>query len=506
MLRGVGVAVVGILLVVGIACGGTANPASTVTSSSTLTPSPTQVPLDTPTATAEASRSAQVQLQTAETDPTATPHPTHTPAPTSRPRPRPTPRPTRTPRPIRTDTPGPAPPEYDNAEEGIKLAWEELFGYWPGSEDYQYLDTVGGREVLIRNMYHIATAEPGSYNPDPSGYFEWVKTYLTLWFTPSSDAQRDSSRHLRQQVYIALTEPTSELGRTMRAYEAAAEAMEPGSGPAIYWLHLIGGPATDGLLWTPMVRRGVTSHFENLMSEYDRERRFGSLTTPDFAAFLTAEGFTSGFEPFTASQSPTPTPPQPSGSSNLPAGTVLYDRPLTDWRAESYETGWVKPSASSLHIGVYAGGGEHIIEAWTDRDDFADIDARVDVREASDDSAAAGCLAVRHDINAGDYSLCILGNDRSWATYNYVDDNGNWQVEVLLDDKIRRGTQPSAGWNTLQIVARGNRLEFIANGTVLGTATHDARTVGTVAVSVTSWDVGQDADFEFRNLVVRSAE
>jgi hypothetical protein len=84
-----------------------------------------------------------------------------------------------------------------------------------------------------------------------------------------------------------------------------------------------------------------------------------------------------------------------------------------------------------------------------------------------------------------------------------MDEDGIWHLEMLLADAQRLGTKSAAQWNNLKIIARGSQLWFIANGAVVGTAIHDARSVGDVAIAVTAWDDDQNGEFQFRNLIVR---
>ena len=100
----------------------------------------------------------------------------------------------------------------------------------------------------------------------------------------------------------------------------------------------------------------------------------------------------------------------------------------------------------------------------------------------------------------------MMGNGQTWAAYHYIDSASNWNVETLLWPEIRSGTKPSSQWNTLKIIARGGQIWFVANNHVLGISTHNARSVGAIAVSVTNWDLDVDAEFEFKNLVVRDLE
>ncbi len=67
-------------------------------------------------------------------------------------------------------------------------------------------------------------------------------------------------------------------------------------------------------------------------------------------------------------------------------------------------------------------------------------------------------------------------------------------------ENYRSGSRQPTQWNTLKIIAKGNQLWFVVNNTVLGSVTHDARSVGAVAVAVMNWDAEREAEFEFRNL------
>jgi hypothetical protein len=183
-------------------------------------------------------------------------------------------------------------------------------------------------------------------------------------------------------------------------------------------------------------------------------------------------------------------------------GDLLYSRPLSEWNSDDWDVGWREATESSLHIGVYGGDG-HTVAAWTGRTDFADISASVDVREVTNGTESIGCLAVRHDVALGEYMLCVLSDGRTWATYDYSDANGAWHSQVLLDVSHRAGTNPASEWSTLKISIRGNEIWYLANGTLLGTATHDARSVGAVDIHVTNWDA-TTAEWEFKRLVVRS--
>ena len=78
------------------------------------------------------------------------------------------------------------------------------------------------------------------------------------------------------------------------------------------------------------------------------------------------------------------------------------------------------------------------------------------------------------------------------------------EYDVLIVRSATKVTKAviDAGKN-LKIIARGSQLWFIANGVLLGTATHTARSAGSVDIHVTNWD-SDAAEYEFKNLIVRA--
>lgn len=352
-------------------------------------------------------------------------------------------------------------------------------------------------EAHLPKMYLLASVSVGSYNGSYAGYDAWQRDYYGM----SSEEGTTLNRHVLRQAIVAIGDPNSTIGFTLRAIEQACDSLESGLGTRVWWDYLL-APLHSRISIGMLARQSAEGYFIQAFSDY-RAARISSPRLVSFGDFLAAAGYLDTLEARLnpeQSQSPSPTPVAESVPNE---GAILYDRPLSEWRSEQRPNGWTEATSTSLIIGVHAADQEEVVETWTDRQDFGDISASVDVREVSNGAAAVGCLSVRHTASVGDYSFCILGNGQTWAGHYFIDTNGSFQVETLLEVASRPGT--TSAWNTLSIVADGNQLTFMVNDTVHGTVTHDARTTGGVALAVVNQDAGQDAEFEFRNLVVREA-
>lgn len=357
---------------------------------------------------------------------------------------------------------------------------------------------------LIRNLYHVATADTGSFNFSYRGFQEWLKVYVIFWTTPY-DQNREGiaqlKRHINEQVVIALTQPTSEIGVAIRLMEYAY-------GPTVYWDYLI-GPATLEVFLTPTQSRGARSEYQRLHSNYQIDLVAKPESTPDFGTYLADLDMTRYFRQSSGSQS-TPSPirtptPRPSTQSPPTEGAILYNTPLIEWFTGLHGNGWFDVVDGTFRIGVFGAGEQRTTGAWTGRSDFGDISASLDVRAINSEPDSAACISIRHDANLGDYSLCISGNGTTRATYDYADAQGVWHSTMLLADARRSGTNPATEWNTLRIIAKGDRFWFVVNGQVIGSAEHNARRSGSVALYAINWDA-HDVEFEFANLIVRSTQ
>lgn len=365
----------------------------------------------------------------------------------------------------------------------------------------------------IQHLYHLVTADVGYFNADTTAYYDWIVAYLQTFFTnqPAFNVGA-TNQHVRAQIQAALFDPASDIGLRIRSIEDGSDPQFIAPGTTAYWIYLI-DPITDPLWMTPMSIDVSTRAFQRDAEAYARDVAYGT-TTGDFGSYLADQDDVDIWLPYEQigkASTPTATPttaPQPTATpvpatGGIPAdGAILYDRPLSEWYSDESDLGWRKATATSLHIGVYGGNG-HTGAAWTQESDFSDISASVDVREVTTGTESIGCISVRHDVASGEYQLCLLSDGRSWATFDFADDNGEWQTEVLLDAQQRGGAHPASQWNTLKIIVKGSRLWYLINDTLIGTATHEARSAGDVDLHVTNWDANT-GEWEFKNLVIRA--
>jgi hypothetical protein len=416
-----------------------------------------------------------------------------------------------------TPTLAPQPIEYVDPVLGIELAFEKIFGHRPQFWDKYQREIFVDRALLVRNLYHLATAESGSYNVSLDGYVEWLMGYVEYWFSPPSANKQARFKiersHVYRQVNIALTRPESPIGSYVRSMEVEANRQQPGSGPLAVW-ELVIGPALDPAFLTSDQSAMLERSFFSLVSAYQRGSVHSGQIGELFVDYLASTSFAGIFDDRSTSprrQAPqsTPTPargtrtPSPSQSHAPREGRIVLSESLSSRPAVSSEYGWKQPTSRSLVIGVYPGDTEHVIEDWTDRSDFRDISASVELRSISTNSAAQACLSVRHDVADGDFSFCILATGRIWAGFYYVDPSGQWQKETLVRTRSTRHLNRVAEWNTLKIIVSGDTVWLYVNDQLIATTRYVVRTSGAVAVSVLNSNSRHDAKYEFRNLVVR---
>lgn len=215
-------------------------------------------------------------------------------------------------------------------------------------------------------------------------------------------------------------------------------------------------------------------------------------------------------------------PPLPPGQA--PAdGATLYQSSLADWApVESpFGSGFAQDGAYRLrntsgysdYLWLWSGGA-------TTPNAYGDSSASVEVRMVSDSVEAYGCLLAKAsagaesaDLNEA-YTFCVDGyggGDTGTVSvfYETWDADGAYGFEVLLDFVTPSALRPKNEWNTLKLVTRGNQLWFLLNGQLIGTATFDGPASGEAGIAVINADIGGTAhsipaEFEFRNLVVRS--
>lgn len=360
-------------------------------------------------------------------------------------------------------------------------------------------------------LFHLASAPVGQFNPDTTRYYEWLVEFVLWKYGDNPSASFDFKAHIRSQFLIVVSDPTSEVAQVLAGIMSEM-GVRSAADEFAYYIRYLYMPTqlVFGSYWEMghTAQRVLKNRLPNMKNEYAAARYNDPSNVPDFPTFLrlNPDYYPFGLEDASSGHPPAPTttPSQPQ-SGGLPSeGAILYDRPLTEWLKENTEEGWFAVEGDTFHIGMYLGDGR-TKETWTANDDFSDISASVNIRQVSMDTNSAGCLAVRQHVDEGEYQLCILSNGLTWATYDYVDGSGAWHSEEILPAAERDGVNPSTAWNELRIVARGNQLWFVVNGTLLDSATHNGRSAGHVAIQVTNWGV-DTVEWEFSELVVRSVD
>ncbi len=187
-----------------------------------------------------------------------------------------------------------------------------------------------------------------------------------------------------------------------------------------------------------------------------------------------------------------------------PAGETLLQSSLSDWPVFDGEGARVFFTGGTYHLQVT--NQNVFLDMHSASSDYGDISVKVDTRMvAGSDGATEGCVIARGEaINYSHaYTLCITGAGETFGIYEGFDAEGAYFNEVLMDQTVRAGTKAPGEWNTLEIVTKGNKVWFLVNGTVQGSATHNGPVQGTVGIVVANY-TASSAEFEFTNLLVRS--
>lgn len=156
---------------------------------------------------------------------------------------------------------------YDDPEAGILAALDAFYGYRVDRNSTLARRLVE-RAMPIRNMYHLALADLGSFNTSYEYFDQWFPVYVTLLLESSAEAaegRRLLQQQVQQQVYLGFYDPTSEIGSMMRQLEEVADQSESGMGPVVYWLYLV-DPARDDMWTSPAAADDTLNTFIELFS------------------------------------------------------------------------------------------------------------------------------------------------------------------------------------------------------------------------------------------------
>jgi hypothetical protein len=199
------------------------------------------------------------------------------------------------------------------------------------------------------------------------------------------------------------------------------------------------------------------------------------------------------------------------GFSGVPGfGEVVFETDFSNWPTQEFDFGSLAYGDDGLyHVIVTDGGGSYVSAYSIDHEPFTDVAVSVDLRMVAGDPSTTGCVMTRIDqvSQLYDYALCIDGNGNIEVLYEAWDSEGNYTSEAILPAG-QVAVAPPTEWLTLTIVARGEEFWFLANGELVGTATHTGPPGGSAGVIVNHFIDPPEtpAEFTFTNLVVQALE
>lgn len=140
---------------------------------------------------------------------------------------------------------------------------------------------------IIRGVYHLDISELGHYSRSPDLFDEWL-----LWFVgsgPKPEWLTTDETHRREQVRIALSDPTSDIAIAIAETELSAYAISVDYAMYVWWEMAIG----------PLIRyatspgRSMTmeTEFMDLVEEYRYVHMVVADAPLDFAGFLRYVGY-----------------------------------------------------------------------------------------------------------------------------------------------------------------------------------------------------------------------
>ncbi|CCF85355.1 hypothetical protein [Nitrolancea hollandica] len=146
------------------------------------------------------------------------------------------------------------------------------------------------RTEAIKHLYHLATAEAGTFNGDTSGFYDWLVEYFRWEMGEPSRIDYDALlEHTKRQIQIATTQPKSDIGKRIRKIEASEDPLFPGGGPEVYWDYLFHPYWKLLFNATSMQYELASLEFPRLAEGY-KMSQFTSDNASDFGAFLVQNG------------------------------------------------------------------------------------------------------------------------------------------------------------------------------------------------------------------------
>lgn len=198
---------------------------------------------------------------------------------------------------------------------------------------------------------------------------------------------------------------------------------------------------------------------------------------------------------------PPPDPEVPDEADGI--GELLLSTDLRDSFEWENDIGWGYVSEEGFNIVNTDAEGRESWDLAYAHLQYGNIVASVDVRNVGESASSIACLAVRTGPGGWDYAyaLCLSGFQESFADFKYVDGNGEYLYEELVEFGVREGTLPANEWNRLTIVASGQDLGFLVNDELIGTAIHPSVELGGIAFAVGNYEAAP-AEWVFTNLEV----
>lgn len=177
---------------------------------------------------------------------------------------------------------------YENSDAAMKAAYGDAGGNANTPLATAVLDP--DRTQAIKVLYHLATAEVGSFNDDTSGFYDWLVEYFRWEMREPSSIDYDTLlEHTKLQIQAATSQPQSDIGRRIRKIEAGEDPLFPGGGPEVYWDYLFHPYWKLLFNSTPMQYDLAVSRFSRLSEGY-KMNQIRSNVNADFGSFLIANG------------------------------------------------------------------------------------------------------------------------------------------------------------------------------------------------------------------------
>lgn len=205
-------------------------------------------------------------------------------------------------------------------------------------------------------------------------------------------------------------------------------------------------------------------------------------------------------EPTAVPEVPAEDPESQGGGSAV--GDLLFSSDLSDWPEVQHDEGhgYVHEGAYYIWAPLSEGQGIYVITGDTYGNDVL---VSLDLQMTTSTPAANGCLITHTELTGilDKYVLCINGYGEAYAAFEWVDESGNFNADVLAQYVYVETMNPVDQVNTLTFYSYGQERVFFVNDEIVASVTHAGVPDGSVGVMVNNWDV-EAAEYRFTNLNV----